>query len=139
MVGIYLVVATLNMDTKLKVRSGRVFVLDAGFYGYVGSAFGGLEQRIARHIKTKKGHFWHIDYLLDYAKVEKVICVEIRQKKECSIARALAKSLISIPGFGCSDCKCPSHLFYSSNEATLESQVISILKQYGLCPLILPG
>ena len=139
MKGIYFVVANLAIATSLKVRSGRAFILDSGFYGYVGSALGGLEQRIDRHLDVKKTHFWHIDYLLDYAKVEKVICVETKKKRECSIARTLANSLIYIPGFGCSDCQCPSHLFFSDEKATLENRAISVLRKHGLSNLILLG
>jgi Uri superfamily endonuclease len=137
MTGIYFVIAKLSMATKLKVRSGRVFELDAGFYGYAGSALGGLEPRIARHLKAEKRHFWHIDYLMDYAKVEKIICVETRKKDECLIVQALTRSLISIPGFGCSDCKCRSHLFFSYEAAILESRAISALKQLGPYQIIL--
>lgn len=138
MVGFYLPGANLNRATKLEVESGRVFVLRSGFYGYVGSALGGLEQSVARHLNAKKRHHWHIDYLLDYARDEKVICAETKGKKECPIAGAFLKDLISILGFGCSDCKCPPHLFFSDDETTLESSAICILKQHRLCPLILP-
>jgi Uri superfamily endonuclease len=137
MTGIYFIIASLNKDTNLKVKSGRAFVLAAGFYGYIGSALGGLEQRVSRHLRATKKYHWHIDYLLNYARVEEVICAETKKKKECSIARALARSLRSVPGFGCSDCNCPSHLFFSDDKANLKNRVISIFKQLGLCHKVL--
>ncbi|WP_243670338.1 DUF123 domain-containing protein, partial [Methanoculleus chikugoensis] len=47
---------------------------------------------------------------------------------ECDLARAVAGS--SVPGFGCSDCACPSHLFYRPGDPVPE--VAAALRDLGL-------
>ncbi|MDP2718396.1 MAG: GIY-YIG nuclease family protein [Dehalococcoidia bacterium] len=135
MAGIYIVLAELTEPLDLQVRSGRIFYLEQGFYAYVGSALSGLDKRIGRHLKTRKKLFWHIDYLLDRAVVCNIISAETRQKEECFIARSLGQKLISIPGFGCSDCRCPSHLFFSKDLHVIDTHVSDILWKRGLKPL----
>jgi Uri superfamily endonuclease len=139
MKGIYSILVKLDKPASLETRSGRIFTLKKGFYGYVGSALGGIEKRIDRHLNIEKKHYWHIDFLLDYARIEKVICAETDQDKECLVAQALSRSLPSVSGFGCSDCRCFSHLFFSDKLAILKSLTISAFHQQGLCPLILFG
>jgi len=84
-----------------------------GYYFYVGSAGRG---RIERHIRmnaTKTGKLrWHIDYL-NCAPGVKLVKVIHSNLPECVLAAKLARRLESIPRFGCSDCSCGSHLFYS--------------------------
>jgi Uri superfamily endonuclease len=41
------------------------------------------------------------------------IIIKGDKDRECIIATELAKLLTPIPGFGVSDCRCSSHLFYS--------------------------
>lgn len=96
----------------------------AGWYAYVGSAMGGFRSRLAHHLKSEKKLHWHIDYLLQYSSISAIFISESMKKTECSIARALADSFESFPGFGCSDCKCKSHLFFSSHEKALKSGII---------------
>ena len=112
MKGSYILVIELKKDKTIQVgKLGKIY-FKKGIYAYVGSAFNGLEARINRHLrKTKKKH-WHIDYLLDFAEVVDVFYKENEKKEECKIAKKLEESSIPIPGFGCSDCICKSHLFY---------------------------
>ncbi len=84
-----------------------------GIYAYVGSAMNGLENRVGRHLNKKNKKFWHIDYFLGYPKVS---IVQIYYKKsikkdECKVAEKVSKYGEPVKGFGCSDCKCQSHLF----------------------------
>jgi len=53
--------ATVNVG-----RLGRVR-FPAGWYAYVGSAYGpgGLAARISRHLRPSKPSHWHLDYLLN--------------------------------------------------------------------------
>jgi len=46
----------------------------------------------------------------------------------------LAKNLSSVRGFGSSDCKCESHLFYSPDSHELLRQVLLGFKACGLKP-----
>jgi len=82
---------------------------------YVGSALNGLEQRIQRHLRENKKTHWHIDYLLKHATVTDVFYKEDNVREECIIAKKFEGTLPSILGFGCSDCKCKSHLFYGTH------------------------
>ena len=43
--------------------------------------------------------------------------------QECRIADAIGKRLVSVPGFGCTDCRCISHLHYSLNHGKMRAAV----------------
>jgi Uri superfamily endonuclease len=136
MTGVYLILVELTEAAEIQVRSGRRFRLETGFYGYVGSALSGLEKRIARHLGNRKKLYWHIDYLLHRAVVRMAISAETSRKEECFIAHALSQRLPVIPGFGSSDCRCPSHLFFSQDLPTIKRDVLALLKQRNLKPII---
>ena len=104
----------LRLRENVTINIGKLGKLDfkKGFYLYVGSALNSIEARIKRHLKRNKKIHWHIDYLLDYALITDVFLKEKSMKEECIVAQFFAKKLISIKGFGCSDCKCRSHLFF---------------------------
>ena len=119
MKGSYVLLIELKENTNIKVgKLGKVF-FKKGFYAYVGSALNGIEQRIQRHMRKDKKNHWHIDYLLKHAVVREIFYKESDEKEECDIANKLAK-LESISGFGCSDCKCKSHLFYGPKKEILQ-------------------
>lgn len=96
-----------------------------GWHVYVGSALGsGGLARLNRHIalsqekdKTPK---WHVDYLSTTS------CFSLRytvhavtdEQFECRLAETLGEP--GIPGFGCSDCTCPSHLLYRTRDPVEE-------------------
>lgn len=99
---------------------------EPGNYVYVGSALNGLYSRVRRHINTSNRIYeaihWHIDYLLKEPSVE-IECVyvdESMEKKECKISEKLSHLAYCIPGFGCSDCNCKSHLYAVSGFDILE-------------------
>ncbi|MDF2954053.1 MAG: DNA-binding protein [Thermodesulfobacterium sp.] len=113
--GIYLLVFELKNREKIKIGSLGEKIFDNGFYVYVGSAMKNLTKRINRHFRKNKKTRWHIDYLVPKGHSLKAIPIRTSNKLECEIAKAL--SLISddiISGFGASDCRCGSHLFYFS-------------------------
>jgi Uri superfamily endonuclease len=126
MKGSYILIIKLKDKKTIQIGKLGKIHFKKGFYVYVGSALNGLEQRINRHLrKTKKKH-WHIDYFLDFAEVIDTIYKESETREECNIAIELDKQLVSIPGFGCSDCRCKSHLFYGSYK--MITQVINDFK-----------
>jgi Uri superfamily endonuclease len=111
--GAYCLIVKLAKDSEIKVGKLGTYFFEKGHYVYVGSAMNGLNQRIERHLKEKKKMHWHIDYLLKYAKIIDVLEIKNNKKLECFIAskvEQLSEGLVV--GFGCSDCKCESHLFY---------------------------
>jgi Uri superfamily endonuclease len=111
----------------------------AGFHVYVGSAQGGGGlKRVRRHIllaQTKdRRPKWHIDYLLtsDNFNLMSVICAPTEQKFECQLAGTLPGS--PVPRFGCSDCSCDSHLFFTPDDP--RGGIWTAFRALGLDPAI---
>lgn len=102
---------------------------DKGFYAYVGSAMGGLRGRINRHLRRKKCVRWHIDYLLEKGRVQEVIYAPTDERLECRFAERLECVFRSTPGFGSSDCRCPSHLFFCEDLGALREEATVIFKE----------
>ncbi len=115
--GTYVLVLRLAEKSDIAVGKLGEFRFPPGYYLYVGSAqgSGGLAARIARHRRARKRLHWHIDYLLQYARLEDVWYLESPRRLECVVAEAigaLPDARVPAPGFGSSDCRCTSHLFY---------------------------
>jgi endonuclease-3 len=102
--------------------------LDAGWYGYTGSALGaGGFARIDRHERVAAGdhevRHWHVDYLGGHPGVELREAVTAPGRDvECAVARALGGG--PVDGFGASDCDCRSHLTRRETETALRGAVI---------------
>ena len=113
MKGSYVLIIENKKDQNIYVgKLGNIF-FKKGFYAYIGSALNSLEGRINRHKRKDKKFHWHIDYLLAKTEIVDVYYKQSSKKEECKIAGSFSK-LDFINGFGCSDCKCESHLFYGS-------------------------
>ena len=121
--GNYLVL--LNIDKPCTIEAGSLGKLDIkkGWYVYSGSARKNLSARIARHQrKLKKQKHWHLDYLTPWAQSIKTLPFMTFYNLECELAEDLKKlGGTGVRGFGCSDCRCASHLYYFS-EAPQESR-----------------
>jgi Uri superfamily endonuclease len=111
--GIYVLIVSVRRDKRIRIGSLGSVKFERGTYAYVGSAQKNMEKRLARHLKTAKKKFWHIDYLLISSEtaVRSVFTREAGKEEECRLADLLGRKGRSIRGFGCSDCKCKSHLF----------------------------
>ena len=129
MKGGYILVVELADDEETQVGKLGLVLFPGGFYAYVGSAMKGLESRIARHLRQGKNLHWHIDYLLDKAKVSQIILCETAERVECLLAQALARVFPPVPGFGASDCRCQSHLFWVGKEQKVK--VASVIAREG--------
>ena len=114
MKGVYCLL--INCRKTQSIRIGRLGVIHfpKGFYLYIGSALNGIEKRVSRHLKKRKNKFWHIDYFLSSRNVniDYVYSLESNKKMECNIAEKVGTVAKSLMGFGSSDCKCRSHLFF---------------------------
>ncbi len=88
-----------------------------GYYAYVGSAFGpgGISARVAHHARLSSRRHWHIDYLRQLSRP--VSCwythdpIQREHEWAASVA-SLPLAMIPLVGFGCSDCRCCSHLIW---------------------------
>ena len=115
--GTYCLCISLRRELELEIGALGTIGFDQGLYVYVGSALNGMEARVRRHLRTSRGDFkaihWHIDYLLREPEVDiggvYVLLSDLRE--ECRIAGEVGKQGASVKGFGCSDCRCESHLF----------------------------
>jgi len=120
MKGSYILIIRLNMDTTIRVGALGNQYFKAGYYAYTGSALNSLESRISRHLSDNKKIFWHVDYLLQLSRVVGVWTIISDKRLECGSAARYASLTASVKGFGSSDCRCPSHLFFSQEQERLE-------------------
>jgi len=134
--GSYILLIELPEEATIKVGSLNSIHFAHGYYAYVGSAMGGFKSRLNRHLRENKKTHWHIDYLLERSSITVVILCETEHRFECAIAQAFNKQFDSIPGFGCSDCKCPSHLFYAAEEGPMKSRIVSMISSLGIEPTL---
>jgi sugar fermentation stimulation protein A len=112
--GSYLLVLKLERQKLIEVGRLGKFMFQKGYYIYVGSAMSNLRARIERHRQKRKKMHWHIDYLTQQTDGFVSIPIRSSQRQECEIAQSLSSIMKSGPsGFGSSDCKCLTHLFYS--------------------------
>jgi Uri superfamily endonuclease len=123
MKGSYILVAKLKESKRILVGKLGSINFKEGYYAYVGSGMKNLEKRIKRHLSAKKRTHWHIDYLLKSARIRAIWILESKERNECKIARKLSKKLSSVRGFGSSDCKCSSHLFFFNNYKGIEELI----------------
>jgi Uri superfamily endonuclease len=130
--GSYVLMMSLAEERTIRVGGLGAIHFASGNYAYVGSALGGLEARLNRHLRTDKKYHWHIDYLLKEAVPDAVITGETLEKTECAISYELARRFDSVPDFGSSDCHCHSHLFFGTDE--MASAIISAFEGIGLEP-----
>ena len=132
MKGSYILLIKLSEGQDFKIGSLKTIHFPRGYYAYAGSAMGGFESRLRHHLNDNKRLHWHIDYLLQQASISSIILCETNDRAECAVAQALSRQFDSIPGFGSSDCKCRSHLFFAADE--MKSTILAILNLLDIRP-----
>lgn len=136
--GVYCLVLK-NRTCSIEVGALGRIGFRAGWHTYIGSALGpGGLARVGRHIRLAgqkdRRPRWHIDYLLLSENFVPfgVICIRTNAPIECRLAGTVPG--VPVAGFGCSDCRCASHLLYSASDPmkrcldaarSLDSNVIS--------------
>jgi Uri superfamily endonuclease len=143
--GTYTLVILASRDFSVEVGRMGLIHFRAGLYTYTGSALSrkfGLYNRVSRHLRRYgKKLRWHVDYLLSVDVVDvKGLCASHSDFRfECNVAEAILKTLNGAPiiGFGCSDCKCPSHLHYfeSMNYFELLDSILKLYVNLSLSPI----
>jgi Uri superfamily endonuclease len=130
----YCLIIRLGNDSRISV--GKIGELDfkKGYYVYIGSALNSIDARIKRHLKTEKKLFWHIDHFLanPNASIKEVVLERGPEKWECSVAGEVSVRGSPFNKFGCSDCRCASHLFYFENYDETKKCVLSAFNKFGL-------
>ncbi|OPY64224.1 MAG: Sugar fermentation stimulation protein A [Syntrophorhabdaceae bacterium PtaU1.Bin034] len=129
--GSYLLILKLKEDSSIPVGTGRFHSFRKGFYLYVGSAMANLTARIERHCRSRKRYHWHIDWLRSVADVHAVLPVRSSTRLECSLAEALSGvAEWFVPGFGCSDCSCDTHLFGMTGDPLNSREFHRVLQHF---------
>ncbi len=121
MKGIYILVLMLKKDHEISIGKLGIFHFKQGYYYYAGSALGtGGFKRVSRHFNVAQGknntRKWHIDHLLPHSEKIWALLLPTDEALECKLAAILMEHFFPINGFGCSDCTCNSHLFFSKKD-----------------------
>lgn len=133
--GTYALILELPEQALISVGKLGTFMFLPGFYGYIGSAQGGLYRRVKRYLAPRRKKRWHIDYLLERATVRAIALCETPHRIECIVASKLHQTLSPVLGFGISDCLCPSHLYYHPMEQSLKTEIIRAFRPC-ICSII---
>jgi len=129
--GSYIVILRLDRDRHIETGELGTVFFRKGYYLYAGSAKKGLTKRIERHQRLRKNLFWHIDYLREKASSCRALPVRTPEDLECSIAGSLKEIAgRSVKGFGSSDCRCESHLFWMENDPIRSPAFIDMLNDW---------
>jgi sugar fermentation stimulation protein A len=128
--GSYLLILKLKRDKKIDIGKLGKVLFKKGFYVYVGSAMANLSKRMERHRRLRKRHHWHIDDLRAVAEFHSILAIRASERLECEISEAMSEiAEWDIPGFGCSDCSCETHLFGMASDP-IHSRTFQELLQY---------
>ncbi len=113
MKGVYILLIFISDKIKIEIGSLGKVDFDKGYYAYVGSAQNNLLKRVERHKSKDKKKRWHVDYLLlnNNSNISKIFYKEAGKEEECMASGILMKKYSYVAKFGCSDCRCKSHLF----------------------------
>lgn len=116
--GTYVLLLQSDRSAQISVGKWGEITLKPGFYFYVGSAFGpgGVQARVLRHCRKNKAKHWHIDYLQNHVRPLGAWYSHDAKRLEHHWAQTFLalETASAIKDFGCSDCRCESHLFYSA-------------------------
>jgi sugar fermentation stimulation protein A len=131
--GVYLLAVELLRARRISVGSLGEIGFARGWYVYAGSARNGLAARLARHERRTRGKafFWHIDFLRAEAGRVHPFAIRTELDLECRLAADVAGIAAgSVPGFGSTDCGCPSHLFRFPGNPLADERFVALLNRY---------
>ena len=126
--GGYILLVYLAEKQVIEVGKLAGILFPKGFYAYVGSAMSGIKSRLRRHFASEKNFHWHVDYLVERANAISALIIPGEMRAECILAYALSSRFASFHGFGSSDCRCSSHLFFSTNERQLKEGIRAVVE-----------
>lgn len=114
--GTYTLILSSSIDKPVNIGKIGTLFLKSGFYVYIGSAFGpgGLKARLKHHFNHSSRPHWHLDYLSPILSVCEIWYSYDQTRREHQWAKIHLQTrgvTLPLPGFGSSDCRCPSHFF----------------------------
>lgn len=126
MKGVYVLVLRVREDMDIHVGKLERLHFKRGYYAYVGSAMGsGGHKRVIRHFNVARGknrtRKWHIDYLLPHSEAICAVFSPTDEALECVVAKVIGEFSTAVKGFGCSDCSCETHLFFTGRNISGEA------------------
>lgn len=117
--GTYVIILRSDVSTELQVGRWGMLNIRPAYYSYVGSAFGsgGVRARVMRHFRAGKPKHWHIDYLRELTVPVGAWYSHAPERLEHEWAQHFQdmSGVAAEKGFGCSDCRCYSHLFVTAS------------------------
>ena len=124
--GTYALVLQATAGESMQIGRLGKLELRPGFYVYVGSAFGpgGVRARLRHHLKQAARPHWHIDYLRPTTRLVEIWYSHDEAVHEHAWAagiRRMRSASTPLPGFGSSDCRCPSHLSFHARRPSTRS------------------
>ena len=116
--GTYVLAISLGADKEIQVGALGTLFFKKGLYCYVGSAMNGLDQRVSRHLSKEKKLKWHADYITTAADSIEAYISYPDFIPECDLAAIAVEEGMEpfCKGFGCSDCRCYTHLFKTNTK-----------------------
>lgn len=135
--GDYIMIMRLPEAKDIVIGSKGCMHFGAGYYLYVGSAKANLTKRIERHKRKRKKMHWHLDYFRGHCEMIAAVPVRTSADLECPLAEAV-KGVADwqVPGFGCSDCHCESHLFGMKQNPIHEKAFMDIVEEFRMNRLL---
>jgi Uri superfamily endonuclease len=129
--GNYVLLLHLPADETLTIGKLGTFDFPAGWYTYVGSAFGsgGLVGRLKHHLQPVDRPHWHIDYLRQATQLREIWLspdTEPHEGEWADLMLAIPGATTLIEGFGASDSDRETHLFYFDVRPSLEDFTIGV-------------
>ena len=129
--GVYVLLMRKNDNSTIRFGRNSSCDFPAGWYGYAGSAMGGLAGRLRHHCGISSRPHWHIDRLRHHVTLTGIVCGITDSRIECEISHNLSRILDPVEGFGASDCGCRSHLFYHITKKIVEDAVFGAFEDTG--------
>lgn len=141
MTGTYVLLLHLDNDSTITVGRLGTFDFPAGWYTYVGSAFGagGLLGRIKHHLQPTDRPHWHIDYLRQLAPVQEIWLSPDTERREADWVDLMVDipgAMVLVEGFGASDTTKETHLFYFDVKPSLEDFAVGVRARFPHAPVL---
>ncbi|HEX9921366.1 MAG TPA: GIY-YIG nuclease family protein [Anaerolineae bacterium] len=133
--GNYVLLLHIPINQELTIGKLGTFDFPAGWYAYVGSAFGsgGLVGRLKHHLRPVEHPYWHIDYLRRAAVLAEIwLSPDSEQREEAwvDLMLAIPGAALLIEGFGASDSSQDSHLIYFDLRPLLDDFAVGVRARF---------